>query len=680
MATIPTNLPVPSESARDLKFNAGKIDEFVTSFALKYKDRLGGDHYTIEGLRQLAQQAIAAFGWVPMDSFQAGATLTLPNQVLRWKLPDGDGDYYRWDGALPKTVPAGSTPSSAGGVGSGKWLSVGDAVLRSDLAKEDGEKLIGTCPDIATLRTIEPDTDGQRITLKQHTAGTGLGGGQFRSVLNGASYSDNNGTIIKTAGGSAWLRLNADVTNPLMFGAKGDGVTNDVAAINSAISSSSKTDLLGKKYAVYAGSIEVYNTGRCEVYNGYITEPAVNNNVMMRVSGSNKVIRDITFDGEFGLISRGIIVSPGASSLLIQRCSFLNMKKPAIGVGGDYTNNIYCKDITIDSIYAENCGNDATGFDRNTVLFDGVSSCTVINSTLNNCNYGISFRQPYTYPALSERYANYNSVVNTRVSGKGFTGNPYPENQGISSQSQRFFKVSGCVVEGFSGNAIDHQRCDYGRFENNKISGSSDGLFFGDLSFRGHVVLGNIFTSCVRALRVFSVPTFKNQSMADLVFSNNIITDCSYYGVYISNTEPTNTLTGLFITSNVIDNAGSISLSTFQNPLFIEGASTSEVNNNIIRYARKEGLRINNCNTLAAYGNTVSFFDSSLTSQPGVYIDVNSKGVMLRDTIVSTSSGAGAAVRNVSTNSTIMGTRWSAVTSGINDTGIGTVVADNLAF
>lgn len=133
MATQPTNLPVPSESPRDLKFNAGKIDEFVTSLALKYVDRFGGEHYTIEGLRQLAQEAISAFGWVPMDSFQAGATLTVPNQVLRWKLPDGDGDYYRWDGAFPKTVPAASTPESTGGIGAGAWLSIGDAALRSAL-------------------------------------------------------------------------------------------------------------------------------------------------------------------------------------------------------------------------------------------------------------------------------------------------------------------------------------------------------------------------------------------------------------------------------------------------------------------------------------------------------------------------------------------------------------------
>lgn len=40
MATQPTQNAVPSESPRDLKFNAGKIDEFVTSFVQQYIDRL----------------------------------------------------------------------------------------------------------------------------------------------------------------------------------------------------------------------------------------------------------------------------------------------------------------------------------------------------------------------------------------------------------------------------------------------------------------------------------------------------------------------------------------------------------------------------------------------------------------------------------------------------------------
>ena len=104
MTTTPTQLPVPSEKPQDLKFNAGKIDEFVTSKQREYEDRFGGKHYTIEGLRWVAQQAISAFGYITLKSFQAGAQLpenklTLPNQVLQ---DETDGEYYRWDGSLPK--------------------------------------------------------------------------------------------------------------------------------------------------------------------------------------------------------------------------------------------------------------------------------------------------------------------------------------------------------------------------------------------------------------------------------------------------------------------------------------------------------------------------------------------------------------------------------------------------
>ncbi|EQA6236850.1 hypothetical protein ACX5DZ_003618 [Enterobacter hormaechei] len=143
MATQPTNLPVPSESPRDLKFNAGKIDEFVTSFESKYVDRFGGEHYTIEGLRWLIQLAISSMGWVLIDSFQDGADITLPNQALRDEV---SGEYYRWDGPLPKHVDAGSTPASSGGVGVGAWVGIGDASLRAYLATVAGAASIGLQP------------------------------------------------------------------------------------------------------------------------------------------------------------------------------------------------------------------------------------------------------------------------------------------------------------------------------------------------------------------------------------------------------------------------------------------------------------------------------------------------------------------------------------------------------
>lgn len=111
--------------------------------------------------------------------------------------------------------------------------------LRQELGGYDGAKVIGECPDIATLRTIEPQADKQRILVREHTLNTGFGGGQFRAKLDGTSYTDNNGTIIKTAGGAVWLRINADVINPLMFGAIPDGVTDCSDSFNDALTSGS---------------------------------------------------------------------------------------------------------------------------------------------------------------------------------------------------------------------------------------------------------------------------------------------------------------------------------------------------------------------------------------------------------------------------------------------------------
>lgn len=139
MATQPTQDSVPSESPRDLKFNAGKIDEFVTSEDHVYVDRFGNQHRTIAGINYDATQAMLNYGYITKKSFEIGATLDTPNTILQW---ESNGEYYRWDGdwSQPKVVPAGSTPDSTGGIGTGKWVGVGDASLRADLASPDSGK------------------------------------------------------------------------------------------------------------------------------------------------------------------------------------------------------------------------------------------------------------------------------------------------------------------------------------------------------------------------------------------------------------------------------------------------------------------------------------------------------------------------------------------------------------
>ncbi|MFZ5199234.1 hypothetical protein ACOY53_09795 [Enterobacter kobei] len=192
MATQPTNLPVPSESPRDLKFNAGKIDEFVTSLVNTYVDRFGNAHYTIEGLRWLAQQAIAQYGWILIDSFQDGADITLPNQALR---DESTGEYYRWDGALPKHVDAGSTPASSGGVGVGSWIGIGDASLRSMLASKDGYSLIGEVQSVAGFNGMT-GANGKKVRLKGWYAGSAIGGGEFYFDTTVAKSKHDGGKYI----------------------------------------------------------------------------------------------------------------------------------------------------------------------------------------------------------------------------------------------------------------------------------------------------------------------------------------------------------------------------------------------------------------------------------------------------------------------------------------------------
>ncbi|HEY4436025.1 MAG TPA: hypothetical protein VGN40_07660 [Lelliottia sp.] len=244
MATIPTQDSVPSESPRDLKFNAGKIDEFVTSLVNTYTDRFGVQHYTIEGLRWLAQQAIAQYGWIPFGTFQAGATLTLPNQILRDEV---SGEYYRWDGSLPKTVPTGSTPASTGGTGIGAWVSVGDSSLRAMLAAADGRKLIGKAPTIAALRTIEPTQNKQWIDVEKYWADSVPPQGTYWHDASDTTSADNGGTIIVTAGGKRWKFIGQPTVET--YGAYADG-RDDSAAFTRCIAAEDFISFPGDLYGL----------------------------------------------------------------------------------------------------------------------------------------------------------------------------------------------------------------------------------------------------------------------------------------------------------------------------------------------------------------------------------------------------------------------------------------------
>lgn len=97
----------------------------------------------VENTQDLAEAKLDDVGFIykDPDTFETGSTLSGNAEALLWSTDDGgNGEYYRWTGNFPKTVPANSTPASTGGVTEGAWKATGFNAVLQDLGSSDAEK------------------------------------------------------------------------------------------------------------------------------------------------------------------------------------------------------------------------------------------------------------------------------------------------------------------------------------------------------------------------------------------------------------------------------------------------------------------------------------------------------------------------------------------------------------
>lgn len=124
--------------------------------ALTVTDTIRGNDVTNTTLDGL----FSDIGFKPVNgSFEDGATLNNRWEVL---LYESNGQYYQWEGVLPKVVPAGSTPSTTGGIASGAWVDRSDLTLRSELASSDpdkGRNLVYDAASETVLNSVKLKTD-----------------------------------------------------------------------------------------------------------------------------------------------------------------------------------------------------------------------------------------------------------------------------------------------------------------------------------------------------------------------------------------------------------------------------------------------------------------------------------------------------------------------------------------
>lgn len=171
--------------------------------------------------------------------------------------------------------------------------------LISDLGNSDGFKKIGRCASIAALRNVEPTANKQLISVTEHTAGKKLGGGFFEHDSSDTSSADDNGVVIVTTGGKRWKRItDGMICVPEWFGAVGDNVNDDTAAINAALASGFKQVMLaGKTYKttdslkVKTSGLNFFGTGPATVINIFsntvsaiVYDPGLTNNQLCEMS------------------------------------------------------------------------------------------------------------------------------------------------------------------------------------------------------------------------------------------------------------------------------------------------------------------------------------------------------------------------------------------------------------
>ncbi|CAI0960255.1 Uncharacterised protein [Serratia entomophila] len=144
------------------------------------------------------ETAITRAGYIPVNSFENGFTITLSAQALYL---NKSNEYFIWKGALPKVVPVGATPETSGGFGPTAWAEVSYLAVSS----EYGAKVVGsgqtTVNNILTVdvrqfgaKTISEDPDFDSAPAFRaaigyvHANGGGvvnLGEGEYRLLSAG---------------------------------------------------------------------------------------------------------------------------------------------------------------------------------------------------------------------------------------------------------------------------------------------------------------------------------------------------------------------------------------------------------------------------------------------------------------------------------------------------------------
>jgi hypothetical protein len=480
-----------------------------------------------------------------------------------------------------------------------------------------------------------------------------------RAILLGTPAAA--GAAILVQGDVAVAATIGSVASPKDYGAVGNGVTDDTAAINNCLAQNRAVDFGGPESTYLITGTVLVQQSVAQVLTGRgATIKAGAAVTMARLKNAGHAISGIAFDGNNQTSGVGLIIEGTAPRSLVEGCAFINVAASGIHVqaGAHHAKIVGCT--------LNHCGHGSgvTSPYNSTIFIADADFCAVLDNDMLECDWGVYFRGSTSATGINLYNCGGNTITCT---------SPAPvSSQGISNGYGRSGRIENNTIVGFADNSVDCAGCADMAIVGNSIRGGKDGVFVGDAASRSITITGNVFSGPQRGVRVHSDTA--GALIMGVVIAGNSVSYPTEGGILVSEAG-TAQVSGISITDNdlYIGDAGSYGVKMLN-------AEVSKVSGNRVFRSRNEAIYLNGVDIVELTENVLQ--DAGHPT-PNIYNAVhviNSNRVVMRDNIVYGSAQYAIGITG-GTGMTVTGTRWRSVgTGGVSNGATNTVLSDNLQF